>query len=213
MKAIIRATAIVAAFVIVGSIPGTSQTFGYSRGMTPQDAITLVGKEHIKKSEHTGLLTRLLVTTAPKPHNSFEEYSLLFSPSKGLLKITGIGITIETSSDGSELKSEYNKIRDQLIHVYSEPSNSLDAAKSGSIWREPEDFMMGLVKNDRYLSSIWTSKDNENWKGVSLPTGISSISIDANGLNSTSGYITVTYEFDGWGEFVQEIRNSESTAF
>ena len=63
-----------------------------------------------------------------------------------------------------------------------------DFLRSGSIWDEPNDWMMSLLKQQRYLSAFWEKENKEVFPG-----NISTIGISADALTTESGYISLEY--------------------
>lgn len=124
-------------------------------------------------------------------NDNFEEYSVLVVPGHGLCKIIAVGIDISTSSYGDELKSRFKDLTDALSVKYGAPTSTYDFLRSGSIWDEGRDFMMGLAKKERTLTNFWQSS-----KGAELKDGLSAISLAGNALSSSKGYLVLTYEFD-----------------
>jgi hypothetical protein len=66
--------------------PANSGPFGFEHGMTREQVVTLVGRDAVKhfKGDLDDIVT---LVTAPKPHPDFEEYMLMISPERGLVKI------------------------------------------------------------------------------------------------------------------------------
>lgn len=124
-------------------------------------------------------------------NDNFEEYSVLVVPGYGLCKIIAVGTDINSSSYGDELRSRFKDLSDALNAKYGAPSSTYDFLRSGSIWDEGRDFMMGLAKKERTLTHFWQSA-----KGVALKDNLSAISLAANALSSSKGYLVLTYEFD-----------------
>ncbi len=176
--------------------------FGFNRGMTKDQVIQLVGKNAVKSRSSDGVT--ITVTTAPKPYDDFEEYILQFSPDEGLLKIIAVGRTIDTSSDGEQLKDSFDTLHKALVGAFGPAENDFDFLKSGSIWTEGHDFMPGLLHQDRTLASYWNPKNRAD--------RIDEIRLKAVALDYTHGYIALGYEFEGWNEFVDTINAKKNSA-
>lgn len=123
-------------------------------------------------------------------HDNFESYSVLIVPGFGLCKVLGVGKDIINNAFGDQVRSTYQDLSAALAQKYGPPSSQYDFLKAGSIWKDPNDFMMGLLKEERVLSSYWVGK------GVSLPDRLQAISISARATSSTKGYVNISYEFD-----------------
>jgi hypothetical protein len=167
--------------------------FGFYYGETRQQVIEAVGKAAVKES----YAESMRVMTAPKPYRGIEAYTLFFSPSEGLLKILAVGDTIDTTRDGEQLQDLYHTTEAALESVYGAPVRSFDYLKATSDWTEAKYWMMGLLKQERVLDAFWTTK------GAALPKHLTLIRINSVGLSQGSGYITISYEFEGWNEFVE----------
>lgn len=129
-------------------------------------------------------------TTVRFGHDNFEGYSILLVPGFGLCKILGVGKDISSNAFGDQVRTVYQELTGALAQKYGPPSSQYDFLKSGSIWKSPNDFMMGLVKEERVLASYWVGK------GVTLPDRLQAISITARATSSTKAYVNISYEFD-----------------
>lgn len=117
-------------------------------------------------------------------HSSFVAYSIAIDEEYGIYQIVGMNDDIETSSSGTQLKSEFNKVKNQLISAYGDPTNDIDHLNYGSIWDEPQDYMYSLLFNDRILACTWDASE---------ATDNMSISLLAIGNSSTSGGLGLIY--------------------
>ena len=104
----------------------------------------------------------LYLIEPPSKHSSFQSYSIWIDPVYGIYNIMAISDSIESSSNGYQLKSEYNKVKNQLILSYGKPTNDVDRLNPGSIWDEPQDFMMALKLQERILICSWDRSDKTN---------------------------------------------------
>lgn len=129
-------------------------------------------------------------STIRNGHDNFEGYSVLIVPGFGLCKVLGVGKDINSNAFGDQVRSTFQDLSAALAQKYGPPSSQYDFVKAGSIWKDPNDFMMGLVKEERVLSAYWVGK------GVSLPDKLQAISISARATASTKGYVNISYEFD-----------------
>src|SRR5262245_25659388 len=135
-------------------------TFTYAQPSQPAPFGIRMGA---KKSELVHIKQELpnfkvVLDAVPKPHPDLESYVALVTPQTGVCYVKGIGKTVRTSVYGSELRSTFDDLRHQLEGVYG-PGKVVDSLKPGSIWNEPKDFMMGLVKSERFLIARWTTSD------------------------------------------------------
>jgi hypothetical protein len=144
--------------------------------------------------------------TVPKPHEAFREYLLLFSDSDGLLKVLAFSGNIDTARDGTELRGHYDSLKDQLDASYGFPTTDVDRLKGGSLWNEPQDFMMGLLKHDRTLECFWLASDK-----VAIKDSIAAIQLSAGALDDSTGFVTLGYEFSGWDAYADRLKAKEGS--
>jgi len=177
--------------------------------MTPEQVIALLGRNVIKDHKTDALGGMIMhVTTVPKPHSKMEFYGLVFSRESGLLKIIAYSKDIRTASDGAEVRDSYVEIRNALVAGYGTPADEFDFVKSGSLWDKPEDFVMGLLKKERTLEAYWETKEAKP-----LKDDLSLVSVEAQAVNSETGYLIITYEFSGWGFYVSRLKSKENAVF
>jgi hypothetical protein len=204
-----HAAIVLCSVAVVGYAQEATGPFGLHRGMAKDEVVKLVGKDAVKKTE--GILgqppsraEKVELLTVPRPHAAFESFTLMFSAKDGLLKIIAYGKDIRTNGFGEAVRTSFDELRDAVSQTYGKPGKSIDFVRTGSIWHEPEDFMMGLLKEERNLAVMWDT---------ALPNSIHAIVLEANALSRDKGYLTLTYEFQGWGEFVDEMKKKANTVF
>lgn len=200
------------ALIVVGALPVWTQSstpsntsthdgpFGFYRGMTQEQVVALLGTSAIEKR----MPEIMSVTTAPKPHKDFEAYFLYFSPKEGLLKVAAYGKIISDDPLGSEIRSNFERVKTALTGIYG-TSKSYDYLHEGAIWTDPADYMMSLHKQERVLASFWDTKGN--------PNHISGIELKATGINRTEGNLLLSYEFEGWDNYVDEKKAKQDSVF
>jgi hypothetical protein len=176
--------------------------FGFEYGMSKQQVVGSVGKTAVEKDEGE----TLTLSTAPKPHSAFEKYMCVISPTKGLVKVVALGIDIQTSGTGSELSSSFGEIAAALTANYGEPEKKFDFLHAGSIWSEPQDWMMGLLKLDRTLEYFW-SVDSASHAHVEH------LVLEAKAISSEKGYLVLSYEFEGFAQYAAEKRAQKDKVF
>lgn len=160
--------------------PDEAAPFGLTKGLS----VSQVGG----KAVGSGGMYRL--TSVPKPHPAFESYLAQIAPKTGLCFLKGVGKTIQTNVFGSTLRIEYTKLRDQVSQTYGKYKES-DSVLPGSIWTDPEDFMMGLLKKDRVLASQW-----DMTTGSTLKRSLKTILVGVQAQSQESGWIFIEYYFD-----------------
>lgn len=166
--------------------------FGFSRGMTKEQVINLIGRQAVVKDPSDGSLR---LNSAPMPHPDFTTYILNFSPQEGLLRIVAITPPVETSRLGTELKSKLQEIeRGISSSKYDEPHKTLDYLHTGSIWNQPQEWMMALLKHERTLGSDWQLSSPSDNKVTRVLVGAVAFSVE-------KGCVVVVFEFDGWNTY------------
>ena len=158
----------IAIIVFIGIVTALANAgpFGIEMGMTLQQIESLSGAA----AKEFGIGYEI---QPPKVHPSFDVYVALISPTLGVYKIVAFGKSKTVSSFGTELKSDFDKIRKQIEVVYG-PSKVFDFLKYGSIWKEPNDWMMGLKQKERTLVAFW---DDET--GADMSSTVANIMLDA----------------------------------
>jgi hypothetical protein len=195
MKTARRALFFAAAFCIMHSLSHAQDAhkgpFGFYYGETKQDVIAAVGDGAVLEDEDD--LLRL--SKAPQPFAGIRSYLLLFSPKKGLLKIQASSAFLDVNDSGDQLKDEFHRIESALISVYGTPTKQYDFLHKNSKLDKKNEWMTSLLNEDRVLISFWQG---------SYPDHVSAIKVDATALNTSSGFISFGYEFEGFHDYVQE---------
>ncbi|MFT3916139.1 MAG: hypothetical protein QM704_19275 [Anaeromyxobacteraceae bacterium] len=191
-----RWLAVALSLLIAG--PAFAGPFGFQPGLTRAQVEAKVGK--IEETDNPRVYR---TKKAPTPLRGMEGYALLISKQYGLCKVMGIGRDVETSVYGTELESAYGELKQALIKKYGAPSTSAEYLKSGSIWREPKDFMMGLKLQERQLWTAWT---------VLTDPEVDAISLEAKAIDANTGYLNLSYEFTNFTECVAEKEKVDSDA-
>ncbi|MBS0967684.1 hypothetical protein P0E69_09685 [Chimaeribacter arupi] len=184
-------------------IPPGEGPFGLESGLTKKNIEDMTGEELKPVENNPNLYTS---QSLPKNNADFEAYGLLISPKSGLCQIRALGKTIDTDSYGLALQSKYKDLSESLSSIYGNAEKN-DFLLSGSIWKDPQDWMMALSKKERFLSA--------EWKGTSsspLKNNLNSISIEARSSRSDKGYIFLQYNFKNIDVCNAEIENSKKSS-
>jgi len=136
MKKILAAVALLTA-----AISSHAGPFGLNFG-DPYAKLTKLGLSKDRTSQW------YTVGAVPSPHRDFDAYKVLISPKFGLCKIVAFASRVPTDAYGNGLREQYESLQNALTKKYGE-GTKYDYLKSGSIWNEPKDFMMALVKDER----------------------------------------------------------------
>lgn len=128
--------------------------------------------------------------TMPKSHPAFEGYVVQATPEQGVCWIKAVGLDIPTNEDGTELRAGFEEMRVKLQRVYGkhDMTNHLDPE---SIWNEPEDFMAGILFDERVYIADWSSE-----YGSTLDDNLIKVGLLAEATENTIGYYSVEYYFE-----------------
>jgi hypothetical protein len=155
--------------------------FGLDMGMSLAQVKHKTGKDPILRSDD------MYEIIPPNANNLFEIYLVRIHPQYGLYYINAIGKDINTTGYGFEVKNTFNDLVASIEKTYGK-YKKFDFLQARSIWDEPNDFMMALVKDERTLAAFWDKEE-----GSTLPNDISAIAVAAHGLSSSKGYIVLQY--------------------
>lgn len=141
-------------------------------------------------------------STPPSKHGKFEEYIFKVAPVSGLYWVKALGKTISTDSTGFLLQQELDSMQARLNKVYGD-SESISFSTHGTIWNEPQDFMMGLLSNEIFYAASW------NAENCNLPGNLKSIYLGLSAIDRDSGYMVLEYSFTNEDDGEEEVQNSE----
>lgn len=167
-------------------LPPADGPFGLQAGLTKKNIEDMTG-EVLKPVD--GKVNLYMLSATPKKNPDFESFGLLISPKAGLCQIRALGKDINSDSYGFALKSKFDEISNTLKSIYGDGKKT-DFLLSGSIWKDPNDWMMGLVKGERVLMMEWKGKNE-----VMEKNEISEVGMDVRANNSSSGYVFLQYTF------------------
>lgn len=145
-------------------------------------------------------------TRLPRTHPDFTDFRLLVTPEQGLCKLTAWTDPIPTNTYGEGVRRKYASLLAALEARYG-AHKKFDFLRAGSIWDEPRDWMMGLLREERTLATYW---DNE--EGSRMSDRLVSVSLRAHAVSTSQGLIQLTYEFENMPACIAEIRRRESSA-
>ena len=129
-------------------------------------------------------------TTVPKPHPEFEFYELQYVDGVGICYVSAIGKTIRNDSYGITTKKRVDAIARQLKQKYGAETSKSAFLRSHSIWDDPNDWMMGVLKGDRAYQYWWGADEGFKPVGEVIELGIS-----AKAVASDAGYVKVGFAF------------------
>ena len=174
--------------------------FGFEYGMSRADIVKAVGKDAVLKEDGDVMM----LSTAPKPHPDFSVYMVMVSPDKGLLKIVALTPMIATNVFGEALHAKYDGVQKSLTEVYG-TGKSADLVREGSLWTDPQDFMMGLMKEDRVLETVWLFQQPKNH--------IVGMVLEATARSTEEGRLTLSYEFEGFSDYMKAKKDKQNSVY
>ena len=193
-------TQILASLILFFSSPAFSGPFGTSEGMTKSDlGITSSTKE-------LGLY-RYQLTDLPKTSRLFESYVVKVTPQHGLCYIKAVGVTVSSSRYGEGVRTVFDRVNTALSKKYTS-GNLQDFLRTGSIWDEPEDFMMGLKQKERILAGYYDEEE-----GSVMVENIEKAYLRALALSNDKGYVVVDYFFENHNACQAEVDSVENDVF
>jgi hypothetical protein len=184
--------------------PASPGPFGFEAGMTKDQVIAKLGPSSVKKVGQYGVVS---FSTAPIPHPDFTDYHLRFDDDGKLIQIIAFTDPISSNDRGDQVKDKYEEIS-KALHAKYGLALDVDMLNDGSMWHEPQYWMMGLLKKDRKLESLWGASDHDK-----LPHGLAGIMLEAEALNSSTAVITLTYEFQGFAQWADKKKSTRDSAF
>lgn len=176
--------------------------FGIDMGMTLEEL-----KQQNMNPEKTSSSDGYYLVEPPKTHPNFEMYLVRLYKDKGVFWIKAIGKDISDSGYGSSTKSEYEKIEGQLNKSYGVGSE-IRILLPGTIWDEPEDFLMSLRRGERAYATKWSIENNNN-----LESPIDRIFLGLNARYSDTGYLVLEYYSNKHEEYTQLIEDEAASVF
>ncbi len=169
--------------------PVPSGPFGVTAGM-PIDKLIGLGFAVAGKQLYIG-------KRVPVQNDMFEAFVVFAGDKTGLCKITGNTKSISSNGTGAAVRAEFDSMVSLLAAKYGRPDINIDTLSAGAIWKEPGEWMMSLLKDERTLISAWT-KQNPN------------VQVKAYSEYRSLGYLGVTYEFDNFDKCKAEADSSNS---
>lgn len=188
------AVLVVALLVSVGAMAGP---FGLEMGTS----IDELRKSMTLKESST--YTYEVESGIPQKHPDFYGYKLVVTPEHGLCKIVALAGPIKSSVYGTELRSSFQSIEEALSAKYGAPKK-LDRLRTGSIWDEPKDWMIGLNKGERSLFSIWSLPGT--------PDSLSDVVLEAKAVRVDQGGLILMYEFTNAKACLALLKNQKNSA-
>ena len=180
---------------------GQADVFGLKKGMSLEQIRVLEFGELVKIES-----SPIWQVSNPRTPKGADIAAFLLVPDKGLLKVVIIW-NIETNSHGDGIKQKFGELKEVLSDKYGK-GKTLDRLKQGSMWDKPQYWMRSLETEERVL--LWGLTD-----GItdSDKNKLTTIGIEASASTGRRGTVTLSYEFEGWSEYVDEKNKKEESEF
>ncbi|UOH17168.1 hypothetical protein [Acinetobacter sp. NyZ410] len=182
--------------LLFSGLANAEAPFGLKTGMSLTEVKRIAG-DPIKISDNYYMFTK-----TPKPVAGLSSYGMLITPKSGLCKVVGVGKTLNTNVYGDAIKSEFLDLKNLLTAKYGKPTRDYDFLRAGSIWKEHNDWMMGLYKEERTLTAMW---------GVNESNGIEDLMLNAIADSGNTGYVTITYELSNINSCSKERKSRDAS--
>ncbi len=178
-----------------------AQPLGISKGMTIKELLAKGGKPHPKQKG--------LFRFDSTPFPGLKDMRVVATPKTGACKVSAFTELFESNRAGKQVRERFEQLVSRLTERYGAPSSTYDYVRSGALWKEDDEFMMALTKEERVLSTYWTTQGKNP---VVLPEGIAAIEVEAKPPSSSRAGIVVAYDFDNIDECVDELKADENQA-
>lgn len=171
--------------------PVSAGAFGYRMGQRIEEL----------NAKSTGSVGWFETTAPPRPNRLFPKVVIQATRENGVCFVKGVGENFTSDSNGLTVKSELEKLRSTLDLKYGS-SEINDYLITGSIWDEPEDWMMALLKKERIYFI--------EWKPVA--GNIKTVSIIPNALSTDTAFISVEYYFKNSDKCDEDIKRLDAAS-
>ncbi len=190
-------------FIVSADAQTKAGPFGFIPGMSKQAIITKVGRQAVLKDDGDILVLK----SAPAPHPDLETYTVMVSPEDGVVKVVAYTRTIRSTRTGDQIKEEYSNLKEALSKKYGKPTNEFDFLRSGSLWKESNEWMQSLVSKERTLACFWEHKLRAADDPIAL------IALEAEATSPITGQISLSYEFDGFRQYMAKRKAKTDSVF
>jgi hypothetical protein len=199
MKVLFAVAALLLSSQVLAEPPATGP-FGFTQGMS------LAQLKKLGPVEPGPKPVFFRMHTAPKNHSGFYEYYLFVSPSLGLCKVVASGKVIATDGYGQDVRKAFENLEVTLTERYGS-SSKLDELRTGSLWKNPNEWMMALLKKERTLAVVWDAES-----GARLPKDVQTIALQADAITTESGNVKLSVEYNNLDACQKQFRDKENDA-
>ena len=186
------------AMSLISISPASAQQFGLKMGETLSQ-VKSKGIKIEKKADNVWSAPYL-----PYGNKMFDDYRMFITPKAGLCKVTAYISEIPDSKYGDRTKDKYESIRDSLNKRYGE-GREYNFLRSGATWKNSDEWMWSMYKEERILSAFWDVSPNKVGK-----SNLNSIQLKVTGLSTETTMISLSYEFTNMDSCVSEDKKSDS---
>ena len=177
-----------------------SGIFGLKKGMSVSEIRTLGFGDVEQGSKNDSF-----IVDRPKMPSGADWGGFFVSPSEGLLKVYFIW-EVKTNRYGDDLREKYEELRNILKKKYGR-GEEYDFLRSDSIWYESGDYMKGLADGERFLNWYCTRfRAFNKWQ-------LNCVSVTTEAESERIATVEVSYEFKGWGEYLEAQKANEASQF
>lgn len=148
-----------------------------------------------------------VMANVPISHPDFEYYCMTIDPQSGLARTGGFTTEIHTNKYGEDLVDKFWEFAWILEEKYGD-YEEVSYLNEGSMWDEPDDFMMGLYLEERTLACFWSAD-----AGSMLPNNINYITLLATANEENTGQIMLRYDFNNFSDYYEARENEKKEAF
>ena len=173
-------------------------TYAQHLGLNAGDSIEVVRRKTsgLKPTSET---TGYKATSLPQnPPGNDRDYRLVIGREAGLCQISVFWSITGDSRYGDRTKEKFEQLENALDKKYGS-GTKLQFLRSGALWDENNEFMMSLLKDERYHSTYWDEED-----GQKVPANTAIISLDVTGISSSSSLIRLGYQFKNFSRCKEE---------
>lgn len=141
-------------------VSGLEQLFGLKAGMSLHELSALTPLVPVPGAQ--GLYCTMQL---PQAWPEFERYVLEISPTRGLCKIVAHTPTLYSDASGKCLRGCFDGVAAR-INRRANSSQRYDVYQSGSVFADPDLWMVALHLGDAALAELWTGSDLAGVVGV-----------------------------------------------
>ena len=172
--------------------------FGLAMGIQIKELVDDLGFKHVVDTLYSG--------TPPKPAPGFDEYLVSATPSGGICKVIATKDVKNVSGSGNQLKAATDEIAEMVELKYGKSTKKFDFASQDVYRRNPEFWMMALMKGEVTYLYSWTKG-----KALDLPNDIVDIEVVAKSSSINDGFVKLLYSFSNNKACDDEIKRKKST--